>query len=150
MADKKIYITISSNASGSSVTANQSETTGNINQQQKNNQQKAAGETDDLSKVVKTMLADAGKKIASNAMAQYGNLTGNTIKASRLKAATQIAGYAATIAAGGWVGVVAVAVDVGIQSINQLTEQRKSNAQADLIRQRIGNSTRNGSRDTNG
>ena len=81
MADKKIYITISSNASGSGVTANQAETTGNTNQQ-KNNQQKPAGETDDLSKVVKTMLADAGKKIASNAMAQYGNLTGNTIRAS--------------------------------------------------------------------
>lgn len=150
MADKKIYITISSNASGSGVSANQAETTGNTPSQKTSNQQRKAGETDETTKAVRALLVDSGKKMLSNAMAQFGNLTGNNIAQRRIQAVTQIAGYAATIYAGGWVGAAAVAVDIGIQSVNQFVETRKTNAQAELIRQRIGNSTRNGSRDTNG
>ena len=148
MADK-IYITISSNASGSGQTAKGNETQGGQPQPQPNQPKpNKAGESNVVLDGMRTILVDAGKKVLSTAISQYGNLTGDNITASRLQAVNTISSYALAIQAGGWVGAAAVAVDIGIQSFNSFVNTRKTNAQIDLLRQRMGSSTINGSRGT--
>ena len=147
MADSKIYITISSTTTGSGQSANEQITTGGTNTSPSNEQKpKQAGESNAFYDGVKTILVDAGKKLLSTAISQYGNLTGDTVTASRIQAINQVAGYALAIKAGGWVGAAAVAVDLGIQGFTSFIENRKANAQIEMLRQRAGNATLNGSR----
>jgi hypothetical protein len=141
-----IVIKISSDMSGSGVTANQNTTTGGQKQQQ--NKPNNAGESSILNDLTKVLVVEQGKKILQNVVSQYANLTGNSIAGNRLQAVSTLTGYVTTIAVGGWVGAIGVAVDVGIQTANNLFELRKTNAQIDLLRQRVGSSTMNGSRGT--
>jgi hypothetical protein len=140
-----IVIKISSDMSGSGVTANQNTTTGGQNPQQT---PKKAGEVSVLNDLTKVLVVEQGKKLLQNVVSQYGNLTGNSIAASRLQGVSSLVGYATTIAVGGWVGAIGVAMDIGIQAVNNAFEIRKANAQLDLLRQRVGSSSINGSRGT--
>lgn len=147
MADSKIYITISSTETGSGQTANTQETTGGTNKPQKENTKpKDAGESNIISDSIKTIMVDAGRKAMSTAISQYGNLTGNTMVAHKIQNFSNIAGYALAIKTGGFVGLAAVAVDIGIQAITGAIETRKANAEIEMLRQRAGNATLNGSR----
>lgn len=141
-----IVIKISSDMSGSGVTANQNTTTGGQKQQQ--NKPNNAGESSVLNDLTKVLVIEQGKKLLQNVVSQYANLTGNSIAGNRLQAASTLTGYVTQIAVGGWIGAIGVAVDVGIQTANNLFELRKTNAQIDLLRQRVGSSTTNGSRGT--
>lgn len=141
-----IVIKISSDMSGSGVTANQNTTTGGQKQQQ--NKPNNAGESSVLNDLTKVLVVEQGKKILQNVVSQYANLTGNSIAGNRLQSVSTLTGYVTTIAVGGWIGAIGVAVDVGIQTANNLFELRKTNAQIDLLRQRVGSSTMNGSRGT--
>ena len=148
MADK-IYITISSTTTGSGQSANVNETQGGQPQQQPNQPKpNKAGESNVIADGMKTILVDAGKKVLSTAVSQFGNLTGNTIMANNLQGLVRIGSYALAIKAGGWIGAASVAVDIGVQSFNSFIETRKTNAQIELLRQRSGNATINGSRGT--
>ena len=141
-----IVIKISSDMSGSGVTANQNTTTGGVAPQ--NQKPNNAGENSIFNDLTKVLIVEQGKKVLQNVVSQYGNLTGNSIAASRLQGISSIVGYATTIAVGGWVGAIGVAMDIGIQAVNNAFELRKANAQVDLLRQRVGTSNINGSRGT--
>lgn len=142
-----IVIKISSDMSGSGVTANQNTTTGGQRNQQPQTPNNA-GESSVLNDLTKVLVVEQGKKLLQNVVSQYANLTGNSIAGSRLQAVSTLTGYVTSIAVGGWIGAIGVAVDVGIQTANNLFELRKANAQIDLLRQRVGSSTTNGSRGT--
>ena len=149
MPDSKIYITISSTESGSGQTANEQITTGETATSPANEKKpNSAGESNVVYDAMKTIIVDTTKKALSTAISQYGNLTGDSITASRINALNSIAGYALAIKAGGVVGAVGVAVDIGIQAFNSYVQNRKANAQVEMLRQRAGNATLNGSRGT--
>lgn len=109
---------------------------------------KSSGKESATQKAVNTALIDAGKQLASYAVSQYGNLTGNTIRQRQIDTALNIAGYIGQIAVGGWVGVIAVATQLGISAMNNAIETRKTNLQAEMLLQRSGNATINGGRGT--
>ena len=101
-------------------------------------------------KAVNVALINAGKQLASAGINQYGNLTGNTIANRQLNEATRIAGYVGEIAVGGWVGVISVGVQIGMQTLENYANVRRSNAQAEMLYARSGNVTIDGGRGTNG
>lgn len=140
-----IVIKISSDNSGSGVTANQTITTSNQPTKASNTPNKA-GENNVVSSLTKMLIVDQGKKVLNNVISQFGNLTGNSIASARIQNLSTLAGYGTTIAVGGWVGAIGVAVDVGIQAVNNVFELRKTNNQLELLRTRVGNSAINGSR----
>lgn len=141
-----IVIKISSDGGGSGITANQNQTTGGVTPQ--NQTPNKAGESSVIDNLTKVLVVEQGKKVLQNVVNQYGNLTGNSVAQNRIGAVNTIIGYATNIAVGGWAGLVASAVDIGIQGFNSAFEMRKANAQVDLLRQRVGSSTINGSRGT--
>lgn len=142
-----IVIKISSDMSGSSVTENQNKTTSGQKTQQKLQQKSNnAGETSLLKDFTKVLFIEQGRKLLQNVINQFGNMTGNSVAQNRINAVTQGIGYATAIYAAGWVGAIGVAADIGIQAANSVFEQRKANAQIDLLRERVGSSTINGSR----
>lgn len=100
-------------------------------------------------KVLNTALVNAGKQWISYGISQYGNLTGNTIQQRQINTFLNIAGYISEIKAGGWVGTISVATQIGISSINNAIERNRANRQAELLYQRSGNATINGGRGTN-
>lgn len=106
------------------------------------------GKEDIQRKAINTALISAGKKIASYGVSQYGNLTGNTIRQRKIDDTLQVASYIGQIAAGGWVGAIAVGVQLTTSAINNETATRKANQQAELLYQRSGNITLNGGRGT--
>lgn len=142
-----IVIKISSDMSGSGVTAKQNTTTGGQRNQQPQTPNNA-GESSVLNDLTKVLVVQQGKKLLQNVVSQYANLTGNTSIGNRLQAVNTLVGYGTQIAVGGWIGAIGVAVDVGIQAANNVFELRRANAQIDLLRQRVGSSTMNGSRGT--
>lgn len=141
-----ITITISSNSSGSGVTQNQEQTTGGVAKKGQNQQPNKAGESSLLNDLTKVLVVEQGKKVLQNVVSQYGNLTGNSIAQARIQNISTLIGYGTTIAVGGWIGAIGVAFDIGIQAVNNVVDNRKANAQIDLMRQRVGYSTMNGSR----
>lgn len=141
-----IVIKISSDMSGSGVTANQNTTTGGQKPQQPTPNK--AGEVSVLNDLTKVLVVEQGKKLLQNVVSQYANLTGNSIAGNRLQAVSTLVGYGTQIAVGGWIGAIGVAMDIGIQAVNNAFELRKANAQLDLLRQRVGASSINGSRGT--
>jgi hypothetical protein len=100
-------------------------------------------------KAVNTALVNAGKQIVSAGINQYGNLTGNTLRNKQLDNLTEVAGYIGQIIAGGWVGAIAVATQIGVQGISNYTQKQRSNQEAQLLYERSGNVTINGGRGTN-
>lgn len=102
-----------------------------------------------LDKAMNTALVNAGKRIASAGISQYGNLTGNTLMNKQLDTGTQIAGYIGEIMVGGWVGVASVATQIGVQGISNFTQRQRSNQEANMLYERSGNITINGGRGTN-
>lgn len=141
-----ITITISSNSSGSGVTQNQEQTTGGVAKKGQKQQPNKAGETSLLNNLTKVLVVEQGKKVLQNVVSQYGNLTGNSIAQAKLQYMSTLTGYATTIAVGGIAGAIGVAFDIGIQTYNNVFELRKANSQIELMRQRVGYSTMNGSR----
>lgn len=146
----KIFIHISSTNEGSGVNANQNITTGNNINKTTSKKPKQAGEKDENDYIVATMLVNEGKKIMSAAISNYANITGNSITANRLNAFSTIASYGLSLYAGGWVGAIYVATDIAIKEATKLINTSKTNAQIELMRQRVGYSNLNGSRGTNG
>ena len=130
------------------VTANQNKTTGGVNKQPQTQIPNKAGESSVLKDITKVLVVEQGKKILQNVVSQYANLTGNAIAGSRIQAVSTLSGYATAIAVGGWVGAISVATDIALQSASSVFETRKANAQIELLRQRVGSSTINGSRGT--
>lgn len=102
-----------------------------------------------LDDLMNTALFNAGKKIVSAGISQYGDLTGNTLMNKQLDTATQLAGYIGEIMVGGWVGVASVATQIGTQGISNFTQRHKSNQEAQMLYERSGNITINGGRGTN-
>lgn len=100
-------------------------------------------------KAVNTALVNAGKRMVSAGIQQYGNLTGNTLANKQLDTATQVAGYVGEILVGGWIGAISVATQVGAQGISNFTQRQRSNQEANMLRERSGNITINGGRGTN-
>lgn len=107
------------------------------------------GKEDTQRKAMNTALIQAGKQLASYGLSQYGNLTGNTIRQRQIDNTLQIGSYVGQILAGGWVGAIAVGVQLTTSVINNDIATRKANQQAELLYQRSGNSTLNGGRGTN-
>ena len=105
--------------------------------------------TSTTQKALNTALVNAGKRWASYGVSQYGNLTGNTIKQRQIDTALNVAGYVGEIAAGGWVGAISVATQIGISGVSNAIETSKANRQAELLYQRSGNASINGGRGTN-
>lgn len=99
-------------------------------------------------KAVNTALINAGKQIASYGLAQYGDLTGNTIAQRRINEALTMAGYVTQIAVGGWVGAIAVGTQIGLGAVSNYTATEKANQEANLLYQRSGNATIDGGRGT--
>ena len=81
MADKKIFIHISSDSEGGSVTANKSITTGNATANKKT---KEAGEKEEDNQIVTTLLINEAKKVMSTALSQFQNITGDAVTAKKL------------------------------------------------------------------
>lgn len=102
-----------------------------------------------MDKAVNTALVNAGRRLVSSGINQYGNLTGNTLMNKQLDTATQVAGYVGEILVGGWIGVASVATQIGAQGISNFTQRQKSNQEAQMLYERSGNVTINGGRGTN-
>lgn len=102
-----------------------------------------------IKKVVNTALVNAGKRVVSAGISQYGNLTGNTLMNKQLDTTTQLAGYVGEILVGGWIGAISVATQIGISGISNYTQRQKSNQEAQMLYERSGNITINGGRGTN-
>lgn len=98
--------------------------------------------------VITSVLINAGKSIASYGVAQYGNMTGNTIAQRNIDNALTIAGYIAQIKTSGWVGAVIVGTQIAMQFNNNMIAIDKANQQAALLYQRSGNITIDGGRGT--
>ena len=148
MADKKIYIHISSDSEGSGVSANQTVTKGNTSTTSQ--KPKEAGKQDESNQILSTLLINEAKKVMSTAMSQFQNVTGNSIASKRMNAITSVASYATAIKAGGWVGAIYVATDIALKEAEKAINNYKANQQIELLRQRVGLSNVNGSRGTNG
>lgn len=147
MADKKIYIHISSDSEGSEVYANQAVT--RINVSTTNQKPKEAGQQDENNQILSTLLINEGKKVMSTAMSQFENITGNAISAKKINAISSIASYAMAIKAGGWIGAIYVVTDIALKEVGKAIDNYKTNQQIELLRQRVGYSNVNGSRGTN-
>lgn len=147
MADKKIYIHISSDSEGSGVYANQAVTRGNVSTTSQ--KPKEAGQQDENNQLLSTLLINEGKKVMSTAMSQFENITGNAITAKRMNAISSVASYAMAIKAGGWIGAIYVATDIALKEAENAINNYKANQQIELLRQRVGYSNVNGSRGTN-
>ena len=111
-------------------------------------QKETKGKENVQRKAINTALIQAGKQLASYGLSQYGNLTGNTIRQRQMDDALQIGSYIGQIVAGGWVGAIAVGVQLTTSAINNSIVSRKANQQAELLYQRSGNITLNGGRGT--
>ena len=148
MADKKIYIHISSDSEGSGISANQTVTKGNVSTTSQ--KPKEAGKQVEDNQILSTLLINEAKKVMSTAMSQFQNVTGNSIASKRMNAITSVASYAIAIKAGGWVGAVYVATDIALKEAEKAINNYKANQQIELLRQRVGFSNVNGSRGTNG
>ena len=148
MADKKIYIHISSDSEGSGIYANQAITKGNTSSTSQ--KPKEAGKQVEDNQILSTLLIKKKKKVMSTAMSQFQNVTGNSIASKRMNAITSVASYATAIKAGGWVGAIYVATDIALKEAEKAINNYKANQQIELLRQRVGYSNVNGSRGTNG
>ena len=148
MADKKIYIHISSDSEGSGVYANQAVTRGNVSTTSQ--KPKEAGKQEADNQILSTLLINEAKKVMSTAMSQFENITGNAIAAKKINAISSVASYAMAIKAGGWVGAIYVATDIVLKEAEKAINNYKTNQQIELLRQRVGYSNVNGSRGTNG
>lgn len=149
MANSQIVIKISSTNSGSGITANQEKITGGVNQENEASRKpNKTGETDKWKDITKALVIDQGRRILTESINQYIDLTGNSTIKSRANALSTALSYGTMIATGGVVGAVAVAVDVGLKAATSNIETRKANAQVELLRQRVGSSTMNGGRGT--
>lgn len=142
-----IVIKISSDASGSGVTQNQEKTTGAKPVNETPNQV-GDNKVSDTTKMVNAMMIQNGKKILTTAVNTYVDLTGNSALGNKISSFGTISGYAMAIKTAGWIGAVAVAVDIGLQAFTSSVETNRTNAQIELLRQRTGNSAINGSRGT--
>lgn len=147
MADKKIYIHISSDSEGSGVYANKAVTTGNVSTT--NQKPKEAGQQDENNQILSTLLVNEAKKVMSTAISQYENITGNAIDAKKINAISSVASYAMAIKSGGWAGAIYVVTDIALKEAGKAINNYKTNQQIDLLRQRVGYSNVNGSRGTN-
>lgn len=112
------------------------------------NNQQAKGESV-TRRAINTALVSAGKRIVSYSISQYGNLTGNTIAQRQIDDAMQIGSYITQIAVGGWVGAIAVGLQVATNGINMAISNARTNQQAQLLYERSGNITIDGGRGTN-
>ena len=146
---EQFIIKISSTDTGAGIEANKSVTTGGKANVVKDSQTpKKAGEKDVLGDITKTIIIDQGRKVLTESINQYIDLTGNNNLRNKANLATTALSYGTMIAAGGVVGAIAVAVDVGMKAGNSVIETRKANAQVELLRQRVGSSNLNGGRNT--
>ena len=82
MADKKIYIHISSDSEGSGISANQAITKGNTSSTSQ--KPKEAGKQVEDNQILSTLLINEAKKVMSTAMSQFQNITGNSIASKRI------------------------------------------------------------------
>ena len=146
---EQIIIKISSTDSGAGMLANRDVTTGGkANMVKESQTPKKAGEKDVWGDITKTIIVDQARKVLTESINQYIDLTGNNNLRNKANLATTMLSYGTMIAAGGLVGVVAVAVDIGLKAGASNIETRKANAQVELLRQRVGSSNVNGGRNT--
>jgi hypothetical protein len=146
---EQIIIKISSTDTGAGIEANKSVITGGKANLVKDNQTpKKAGEKDVWGDITKTIVIDQARKVLTESINQYIDLTGNNNLRNKANLATTMLSYGTMIASGGLVGVVAVAVDIGLKAGASNVETRKANAQVELLRQRVGSSNINGGRNT--
>lgn len=148
MADKQIIIHISSIDNGGAY-ANKSITTGNNASGQTSQKPNQAGEQSEENQIVATVIVNEAKKVMSTAISQYSNITGNSIAANRINAFSTVTAYATAIKAGGAIGAIYVATDIALKETQKIINNAKTNAQINLLRQRVGYSNVNGSRGTN-
>ena len=147
--NNKIYIHISSINNGSGIMANQSITTGNV-ATKTSQQPKKAGEQNEENQLIATILINEGKKIMSSALSNYANITGDSITSSRLNTISQVISYGLAIWKGGVVGAIYTATDIALKQTANFINTKRTNDQIELMRERVGMSNLNGSRDTNG
>lgn len=146
---EQIVIKISSTASGAGVEANQDRTTGGTSPADETAKKpEKAGKESEAKKIAKTIIIDQGRRVLTEAFNQFVDLTGNATLSNRVNLVGTLAGYTTAIVAGGVVGAVAVAVDIGSKAFTSSIEVRKANANIELLRQRVGTSTINGGRGT--
>lgn len=99
-------------------------------------------------KAINTALVNAGKQLASYAVSQYGSLTGNTMAQNAINTVLNVAGYAGEIIVGGWVGAIAVGVQVMTSLFSSEIDTQKRNQQERMLYELSGNVTLDGGRGT--
>lgn len=99
-------------------------------------------------KAITNALINAGKSIANYGVAQFGNMTGYAIAQRNIENALNVASYVTQIATTGWVGAIAVGIQLTTQGLNTAVARDKANQQAALLYQRSGNITIDGGRGT--
>lgn len=99
-------------------------------------------------KAMVNALISAGKNVASYGVSQFGNMTGYSIAQRDIENALNVASYVGQIATTGWVGVIAVGIQLTTQGIGIAVARDKANQQSDLLYQRSGNITIDGGRGT--
>jgi hypothetical protein len=109
---------------------------------------KKSGGASVTDKAITNALINAGKSIANYGVAQFGNMTGYTIAQRNIENALNVASYITQIATTGWVGAIAVGIQLTTQGLNTAVARDKANQQAELLYQRSGNITIDGGRGT--
>lgn len=99
-------------------------------------------------RAITNALISAGRSIANYGVAQFGNMTGYTIAQRNIENALNVASYVTQIATTGWVGAIAVGIQITTQGISNAVARDKANQQAALLYQRSGNVTIDGGRGT--
>lgn len=99
-------------------------------------------------KAITNALISAGKSVANYGVAQFGNMTGYTIAQRNIENTLNAASYITQIATTGWVGAIAVGIQLTTQGIGNSIARDKANQQAELLYQRSGNITIDGGRGT--
>ena len=99
-------------------------------------------------KAITNALISAGKSVANYGVAQFGNMTGYTIAQKNIENTLNAASYITQIATTGWVGAIAVGIQLTTQGIGISIARDKANQQAELLYQRSGNITIDGGRGT--
>lgn len=96
--------------------------------------------------IAKLVGVQIGKKALQYATSNYGNLTGDYITQTHITEGLEIGGYVGMIAARPLLGTIAVATTVGIKAVNRAIEVRKSEQEAIVLRERVGDIISSGGR----
>ena len=107
------------------------------------------GKPSNLQKQINTLLINYGKQSLQEGFKIFSDISGNYVLSNKIDTAVNLAADAATIAAGGWVGAIAVGFKYTTQSIEQAINLRREQNKIQAMNQMLGEITQLGGRYTN-